>query len=303
MTVRHGQIMGGIVTTPDLDAALGDYRDVLGLALVEQGPLDADLAASWGCPASAGAHMAVLQPASGAPCFIRLVEQAVPGDFVPTTSYGWAAYELTVQNVFGWPDRLAGSGFAIVGPPKELAGLPYFVPMQVLGRGREMIYLNEVRDNTPTSDLPRAASLTDHIFICILAARDRAATCAWYQQRLGLDLGSTYTLAYSMINRAFGLADDYMTDLTMVQNGRMTILEVDDYPPQTAERPRAPGHLPPGCALVTLACDRLDRFGDREGADWIAPPARRAGALYAGRRSASLIGPSGELVELVEIGG
>jgi hypothetical protein len=84
----------------------------------------------------------------------------------------------------------------------------------------------------------------------------------------------------------------------MVQNGRMTILEVDDYPPQTAERPRDPGRLPPGNALVTLALDSLDR----PGLEWIAPPAVRDGPLYDGRRSGTVRGPSGELLELVEIG-
>jgi hypothetical protein len=294
--ITHGQILGGVVTTPDLDAALSDYAGTLRLRLVEQGLLAADLAASWGCVASAGSRMAVLQPTSGAPCFLRLVEQPVPTDFRPTTSYGWAAYEFTVQDVFGWPDRLAGSGFDIVGPPKELAGLPYFVPMQVLGRGQEMIYLNEVRENTPSSDLPKAASLVDHIFICILAARDRAATCSWYGRVLGLDAGETYTLAYSMINNAFGLPADTMSQLTMVQKGRMTILEVDDYPPQATDRPRDVGRLPPGNALVTLAVDRLDR----PGLDWITPPVARAGALYEGRRSGTVQGPSGELLELVE---
>lgn len=297
MNIAHGQILGGTVTTPDLAAALADYAGTLGLRIVEQGQLAPDLAAAWGCPASAGSAMAVLRPASGAPCFLRLIEQPVPPAFKPTTSYGWAAFEFTVQDVFGWPARLANSGFDIVGPPKELEGLPYFVPMQVLGRGREMIYLNEVRDNTPSSDLPRAASPVDHIFICILAARDRAAACDWYGRVLGLDAGETYTLAYSMINTAFGLPADTKSQLTMVQKGRMTILEVDDYPPQAVDRPRDAGRLPPGNALVTLAADNIDRAG----LDWIVPPVARTGAMYEGRRSGTVLGPSGELLELVEL--
>lgn len=295
---RQGQIVGGLSTTPDLDAALRDYRDVLGLRLVEEGALDGVLAAAWGCPASAGARHAVLQPQSGAPCYLRLVEAPVPADFKPTTSYGWAAFELTVQDVFGWPDRLDGSGFTIVGPPKELEGMPYFVPMQVIGRGGEMLYLNEVRAPSPASDLPKAASPIDHIFICILAARDRLASVDWYASRLGIDGGETYNLAYSMINTAFGLPGDYRSDLTMVQNGRMTILEVDDYPPQTVTRPGPPSALPPGNALVSLAVRSLDALD----LPWISPPAVHEGAFYAGRRSAAVRDPSGALLELVETG-
>jgi catechol 2,3-dioxygenase-like lactoylglutathione lyase family enzyme len=295
--LTHGRIIGGVVTTPDLDAALEDYQGRLGLDIVERGQLADDLAASWGCPSSAGARTATLQPQSGAHCFIRLVEQPVPADFKPTRTYGWAAYELTVQDVYGWPDRLAGSGFDIIGPPKEIAGLPYFVPMQVLGRGREMIYLNEVREDTPSSDLPKAGSLTDHIFICILATPDREANLTWYQDRLGLNEAGTYTLEYTMINKAFSLADGTQSTITMVQKDRLPIVEVDDYPEAATARPRAAGCLPPGNALVTLAVDSLDAIK----ADFVQPPAVRGGLIYAGKRSATVIGMAGELLELVEI--
>lgn len=295
--LTHGRILGGVVTTPDLNAALEDYHGRLGLHIVERGELAMDLAASWNCPASAGARTATLQPQSDAHCFIRLVEQAVPDDFRPTRTFGWAAYELTVQDVYGWPERLAGSGFDIIGPPKEIAGLPYFVPMQVTGRGREMIYLNEVRENTPSSDLPMAQSLTDHIFICILATPDREANLKWLQDNIGLDVGGTYTLEYTMINKAFGLADGTQSSITMIQKGRLPIIEVDDYPEAATVRPRSSGCLPPGNALATLAVNSLDAIK----ADFIEPPAVRGGAIYAGKRSASVVGMAGELLELVEI--
>ncbi|ASK88887.1 VOC family protein [Sphingorhabdus sp. SMR4y] len=296
--LQHGAILGGVAVVPDLQAALHDYRDILGMTLVEQGPLSATLADSWGCPNSAGAPMAIVQPASGADCHIRLVEQPGHPGFKPTTTYGWAAFELTVQDVFGWPDRLEGSGFDIVGPPKELAGLPYFVPMQVLGTGQEMVYLNEVRDNTPSSDLPQAQCLTDHIFIVILATPDRAATVQWYCDNLDLTEGDTYTLAYSMINDAFGKPADTLSDLTMVQKDRLPIVEVDDYPAEATARLHHDGMLPPGNALVSLAVDNLDKIT----VDWISPPRTSTAAPYNGRRSATTIGPAGELLELIEIG-
>lgn len=290
--------MGGVVTTPDLDAALDDYYGRLGLTIVEQGILPADLAASWGCQNSAGARTATLQPQSGAHCFLRLVEQPVPDDFRPTRTYGWAAYELTVQDVYGWPERLAGSGFDIIGPPKEIAGLPYFVPMQVAGRGREMVYLNEVRENTPSSDLPKAQSLTDHIFIVILATHDREANLRWLQDSIGLDIGGSYTLEYTMINKAFGLPDGTQSTITMVQKGRLPIIEVDDYPDAATARPRAEGCLPPGNALVTLGVQSLDAVK----VEFITAPVVREGPLYGGRRAATVVGFAGELLELVEVG-
>ncbi len=293
--ITHGRILSGLATTPDLARSFNDYRDRLGLALIEQASLPADLAASWGAPALAGAPFATLQPKSGAPCYLRLVEQPLPPGYRPTRSFGWNAFEITVQDVFGWPERLSGSGFDIVGPPREIEGLPYFVAMQMLGRGREMIYLNEVRCDTPGSDLPKARSATDHIFIVILGAPDRDGAMRWYQEQLGLDAGGTYTIEYTMINAAFGLPPGTQSTISMLQKGRLPIIEVDGYPEAARPREVPPGHLPPGNALVTLAVDSLDRD-----LPFITPPIVRDGPLYAGRRTATLRGPAGELLEVVE---
>lgn len=298
MTPAHGTILGGLSTVPDLDAALACYRDVLGLDLLYQGPVPDGLAASWGTPASAGARHAVLRPGSGSHCWFRLVEQPHHPAFEPTTTFGWGAFECSVEDVYGWPARLAGSGFTIVGEPRVLPGMDAFVPMQVLGPGREMVYLNQVFGDMANTDLPRARSPTDRIFIVILGTPDRAASCAWYRDRLGLDLADTFELPYQMINEAFGLPKDHISALTMVQAGRMPIVEVDDYPSQAQSRARHPGMLPPGNALVTLAMRDLDGCK----VEWIAPPVHRQGPLYEDRRAGTTTGLAGELLELVEVG-
>lgn len=298
MTPAHGQILGGLSTVPDLAAAVAAYRDLLGLVPVEQGPLDADLAAAWGAPATTEAPMATLQTASGAPSFLRLVEQPPEPGFRPTRSFGWAAFEISVADVFGLAGRLEGSAFDIIGPPKQIAGMAAFIPMQVLGPGREMLYLNQVLADMPDLDLPRAAAGVDRIFITILATPDRPATVEWYARALGLEAGASFTIAYSMINKAFGLPDTHQTTLTMVQKGRLPIIEVDDYPAEATVRATHSGLLPPGNALVTLAVDSLAQCA----CDWIAPPRRLSGPLYAGRRAATVRGPAGELLELVETG-
>jgi catechol 2,3-dioxygenase-like lactoylglutathione lyase family enzyme len=292
----HGRIKCGTISTPDLAAALADYRDLLGLRVVEDGKIPPDLAAAWGAPAAAGQAYALLQPQSEAACFIRLVEAPAHPDFVPTRTFGWAAFELTVQDVYGLAERVEGSGFETVGPPKPIPGLPYFVPMQVLGRGREMLYFNEVAMDTPSSDLPKAASAIDHIFIVILATPDREGSVRFLKERLRLDEGGSYTLNYTMINKAFGLPDGTQSTITMAQKARLPIVEVDGYPPAATPRPRHSGMLPPGNAMVTLAVDSLDLD-----LDWIAPPVRRDSPLYAGRRTATATGSAGELIELIEL--
>lgn len=294
----HGRIKCGTASTPDLEAALLDYRDLLRLEVAEQGAIDDDLARSWGAPKAAGQRYALLRPQSGAAGFIRLIEAPLHPDFVPTRTFGWAAFEITVRDVYGLAERVKGSGFETIGPPKEIAGLPQFVPMQVLGRGREMLYFNQVLSDMATSDLPRAGSEIDHIFIVILATPDRTATMRELQERLKLDEGGTYSVNYTMINKAFGLPDGTETTISMVQHQRMPIIEVDDYPDAATARARHDGMLPPGNAMVTLAVDDLDA----PGLDYIAPPVRRDGPLYDGRRVATYIGSAGELTELIELG-
>ena len=147
MAIPHGAIMGGLSVVPDLTAALADYQGVPALE----------------------------------------VEQPDHPEFKPTTTFGWGAYEFTVEDVFGWPERLQDSGFTIVGEPRELPGMDAFIPMQVLGTGREMVYLNQVFNDMANVDLPRAQSITDRIFIVILGTPSRAESCRWYQQRLGLE--------------------------------------------------------------------------------------------------------------------
>ncbi|WFL76382.1 VOC family protein [Altererythrobacter arenosus] len=299
MSIAHGTILGGLSTVPDLEQALRAYRDVLGLELVEQSKIDAGLAACWGCPANVGSPYAVLRPVSGEPCWFRLVEQPDHPDFRPTRSFGWAAFECTVEDVWRWPDALPEDLFTIVGPPKNIENMkPTFIPMQALGPGREMIYLNQVL--VPESDLllPPARSPVDRIFICVLAATDREKAIAWYREALGLERGADYTIPYTMINKAFELAPDTLTTLTMIQHARMPIVEIDDYPAAATERPRHADMLPPGNALVTLAMRDLDTCQ----VEWISPPSDRSGALYEGRRVATTVGPSGELVECVEVG-
>ncbi|MFN6933576.1 MAG: VOC family protein [Tsuneonella sp.] len=295
--MKAGAIVGGVVTVPDLDAALADYRDLLGLSLVEDGTVGEALAQGWGCPGNAGSRIATLRPTSGSHCFVRLVEQPMMPGYRPTTTYGWNSFEITVEDVFAWPDRLAASGFEVVGPPREIPGLPYFVAMQVVGTGGEMIYLNESLADTPTSDMPKAKAPVDHLFIVILGTPDRSASVTWYRDRLGFDEGASYVIEYTMINRAFGLPAGTTSGLTMIQNGRMPIVEIDEYPPQASVRPCSDGKLPPGNALVTLAVADLD------GCDctWIVPPRVHDAPIYRGRRSATTVGVAGELVELVEI--
>jgi len=285
------------LTTPDLDAAVARYEQFLDYAVVERGEVAVDLAEAWGAPASAGRRYAAVQPASGAQVFIRFVEGEVPPDYRSLRTYGWAAIEICVQDTLAVNARMESSPFTIIGPPKQLDGLPAIFPMQVRGPDGEIVYLTQIRDNLPDYDLPRAGSLIDKLFILVLACSDMEASAAWFRETLGIQHGRTMEIVYSMINQAFSLSEGAKHRLATGIHERDCFLEFDQYPAEATARPCVAGALPPGVAMTTLRHPQFDAIPGQ----WITPPAPRAGAIYGGRRAGTLRTPDGSLVEVVEV--
>jgi hypothetical protein len=266
---------------------------------VEEGVVPEDLAEAWAAPDSRGKRYALLQPKSGASCFVRLVEATpVPG-YVPMRSFGWASLEFTVENVWSLHEDIEADGaFAVVGAPKLVDGFDNFIPMQVRGQADEIIYLNQVQKSLSDLDLPHAASRVDHIFIAILATPDRQATLDHYVNSYGFEAGATYEIIYTMINEAFGLPNGTKSFISMTKVGRLPGVEIDPYPAGTDVRSMHGGELPPGVSMVSFGVRSLDEIDD----DFITEPVVRDGPLYAGRRTATVMGPADELIELIEVG-
>ena len=291
-----GRIKCGTVSAPDFGATLADYTGVLGLVVVDDLPVTSGLAASWGAPATAGRRMALLTAPDGNPAFLRLVE-ATPIDFCPLRSHGWAAFEHTVADCDALFAAMPGSGFTVLGPPQRVAGFDNFIPFQVAGRSGEVLYLNQVLDAAMADlDLPHTNARVDQMFIAVLAAPDRTAALAFHCSALGFEAGATYSIPYGVINRSFGQPDTALTAMTMTRTGRLPATEIDQYPAAAIARAAPPGELPPGNAMVSFITASLDAIN----APFFAPPCRHPGALYAGRRSATVIGTAGERIELIE---
>lgn len=296
----HGAILCGTVNTPVFEASLADYCAQLAMRVVEEGRVSPDLARSWGAPAQVGRRFALLAPAEGGSGgFLRLVEGTAVEGYRALASHGWAAFEMTVRDSFALHARIEQAAFRVLGAPKLVPGFTTFVPFQVEGRAGEVLYLNTVLERrTGGLVLPVAEAEVDRMFIAVLAAEDRAATLAFHVEALGFEEGETFTFPYSMINQSFGLPEDHPTTLTMTKVGEMPASEIDQYPQAAVFRPRAPGELPPGNALVTFALRSLDAVK----APFVEPPQVRQGPLYRGRRVATVIGPAEERMELVECG-
>jgi len=290
-------IRAATLVTPDPDATAALYGRIMGYTVVEEGEIASELAASWGAPGCAGRRFVVCQPASGRPVYLRFVQGAARPDYRPLRTYGWAALEICVQDVQAVHARLQASPFEVIGPPAPLDGMPNIVAMQVRGPDQEVVFLTQILSPTfPDFDLPEAHSLIDRLFILVLACSDLEGAKDELAGALGLGAGPTIELAYGVLSDAFGLPADHKHKIATLSHGRDVFLEVDQYPIEAGPRPKGEGDLPPGVALASFLHPDFDSL---EG-PWIAPPRTLPGAIYGGARAATMAGPDGALIEIVE---
>lgn len=285
------------LTVADLDAAEARYRDFLDYRAVSRGELGDDLAAAFDAPRSARARSLVMAPASDAEIYLRLVEQpAVPG-YTPLTSYGWNSIEICVEDVLTAHERIKPSPFEVIGPPREIEGLPAIYPMQMKGPDGEIVYLTQIRDNLPAYDLPRAAAPIDRLFILVIGCSDMHASLKWFDDTLGFETGRVMEIEYHMLADAFGTPRTELHTISTGIHGRDVFLELDQLPAAATVRPRHDGMLVPGCCVGSFLHPDFDSIRG----DWVSAPKVREGAPYNGKRSGTLRGPDGLLVEMIEL--
>lgn len=289
------------LSVADLDRAVDNYCRWLDYAVEERGELDGALADSWGAAGSAGHRFAVLRPASGRDVFLRFVEGEPHPDYAALRTFGWAAIEICVQDVLAANERMLDSPFEIIGPPREIDGLPAIYPMQVKGPDQEIVYLTQIRDDLPAFDLPRAEAMIDRLFILVMACSDMRASLDWLAEHVDFEIGrDRMEIVYTMLANAFGLPVDEPHVISTMVHGKDVFLELDQMPPQATARPRRGDELVPGVAVGTFLHPDFDAVDTRCRDLWIAPPAARDSVVYGGRRAATLRAPDGTLVEIVE---
>ncbi|MEM9168490.1 MAG: VOC family protein [Pseudomonadota bacterium] len=284
------------LTVADLDRSTANYADYMDYAVVERGETPADLAASWAAPQTAGRRYAVMQPASGADIYLRFVEQPPHPDYLPLRSYGWAAIEICVTDVLAAAERMRDAPFEIIGPPREIEGLPAIYPMQVQGPDGEIVYLTQIRDDLPAYDLPRAATLIDKLFILVMGCSDMDASNRWMERHAGVQMGRDMEIVYTMLAKAYGTPADALHRISTMIHGRDVFLELDQYPDAATPRARHDGMLPPGVAIGTLFNPDFDSLPG----PWTAEPTRRDGPIYQGKRVGVVQDLDGALIEIVE---
>ncbi len=288
------------LSVSNLDRSTELYCQWLDYSVAESGLLSPALAGSWGTPGSAGQRYAVLAPASGHKVHLRFVENPPHPDYVALRTYGWAAIEICVQDVLQANERMLKSPFEIIGPPREIDGLPAIYPMQVQGPDGEIVYLTQIRDDLPTFDLPRAEAPIDRLFILVMACSNLNQSLDWLEAKVGLQVGRReMEIVYTMLAKAFGTPEDELHTIATMVDGRDVFLELDQYPPQATARPGQAGDLPQGVAIGTFEHAQFDQVEARLSDLWLSPPTTHDSCIYDGRRSGTVAAPDGTLIELV----
>lgn len=287
--------------TPDIEASERSYTDWLGFRIVQRGRVDELLATSWGTPAAAGARFCTLVAEGERDVFVRLVETpAVPG-YRPLTTFGWNAFEIIVDDVAALAERLVGGPFEVIGAPRPLQFMPSIIAMQVAGPAGECLYFTMESGDRSASILPEPSGFVGRTFIVVAAGPDFHAMLRWYVDLFELRERPVRQSRVLVVQQAQGLGADHTIELSAVgMREHGNLLELDGYPTGEGRiagpRPRAAGHLPPGNAMVSFEVEDLGRYG----AMALAAPQSRPEMEYAGRRTCTLLGPAGELVELIE---
>ena len=244
----------------------------------------------------AGRDYILMQPESGVDVFIRAVQTDGVEGYRAMTTFGWNSIEIIVEDAYALTERLQRSPFEIIGGPEPIAPDSTIHAVQVIGPAQEVLYLTQQTDEADTR-LPDPGSFVDRPFIVILAGPDVDAIEAFYACRFAVTTRPQTDFVIDIIARAQGLPEGHVFRLGLLTLGAAGyFMELDGYPKTAGKRSSAEGQLPPGNALVSFSVDDLDGLD----LEFASKPVREPSLAYGGNRTATFVGPTGELVELIE---
>jgi hypothetical protein len=252
-SASFGPIACVTVTAPDLGAVESCYTEYLDYEVVGRGRVGPERANLWGCSAVADSRCLLLSPLAGDDCVLRFIEAPETPDYTPFASFGWNAAEILVRNVDALAERLADSPFDIVGAPANLSFTDDIRAMQVLGPGRELLYLTEIKQPIPGLDTPLARCDVDRVFIVILGGPSMADLQAFYADQFAVPGAPVMESRVKGMSAAFGVSPETKYPIAALPLAGQALIEVDEMPAGARARQSADDLLPPGIAMVSFA--------------------------------------------------
>jgi len=280
------------VTAPDLAEVEAAYTGYLDHRVAGRGTVGAGLAALWQTPAMAGNRYLLLRPAAGEECIFRFIETDTDPDYVPFSTFGWNAAEIMVENVDAIARQLRGSPFEIVGEPQNLSFTDDIRAMQILGPGRELLYLTEFRKPIPGLDTPVARCPVDRVFIVILGGPSMTDLQSFFGASFGVPAAAPVESRVKGMSAAFGNSPEHKYSIAALPLAGQSLIEVDEMPPEARARPCREGHLPAGISIVSFVTRGIDASA--------AHTVDRQEAPYRHiERASCRMGTGGELIEIL----
>jgi len=282
----------------DLDTEIDTWSRYLGYTLLERGQLPVELCAAWDAQAEAGQNYAVMAPASKAPVYIRFVETGKRAGYWPPVTWGWNATEILVED----PDKLAAQ---LTNSPIQRFGGPGDLynhekaprAIQTLGPSGAMLYFTRLLPGGSRYGLHGARSPVDRIFNVVLGGPSLDELRSFYQHKMGLRVSEPMGFTMTLAAQACGASPDTEFPICVAPlRARHSILELDEYPENSAPRVREADCIPGGMSMVSFDTPSLDNFG----VAFRANPVPVNTFPYDGRRVAVAEGPAGEWLELIE---
>jgi hypothetical protein len=273
--------------------AFTEYLDYMPLI---EAAIPKTLAYRWQAPLAAGNKYCLLQDARGEPVYIRLLESPQPTNYAPLQHFGWNAAELHVQDVHGLAEQLKDSPFQIIGGPRDLLDNDAVIAMQVLGPGKELLYLTQINHPGMQETYGRARSKVGSIFIAVMGSSNLPVSVAFYR---AMSTRTTQRKAFNIrvLANAHGLeplqARFDISSAVFSGSGR---IEMDAYPASAFPKPQIAGQLPPGLSMLTVTAPAAMAGQLAEHCDFAAGPACPP---YSGRLTGLITGPDGEFLEII----
>lgn len=289
-----GPIACVTVTSRDIDAAESCYTEFFGYRVAGRGRISEELANLWGCAGVTDSRYVLLSPEAGDECVFRFIESASGDAYVPFSTYGWNAAEIMVEDVDKLADRLADSPFEIIGAPANLSFSDDIRAMQILGPGRELLYLTEFKQPIPGLDTPAARCAVDRVFIVILGGASMNDLQTFYFEHFGVPGAPIVDSRVKGMSAAFGNSPEHKYPIAALPLAGQTLIEVDEMPPQATGRDADQGFLPLGIAMVSfVGKDILNQDAIKVPPD--QPPYRNSKSVSCRP------GVAGELIEIIHL--
>jgi len=288
------------VAVANANNAANLYQQWLSYDVVETGTISKAVANSWGTPDMLGKPFALLEGESGDDVYLRVVEIDWPSDeYRAMTTYGWNAIEIIVEDPNRIYHELLKSPFQHIGGPASLGGdFASIRAVQFKGPSEEVFYFT-----TDTGDRTKSSLLTprvdiDRPFIMVVAGPDARRLTDFYASTLGAEEAFYIETPIKILSEAQGTSSNHLYPMGFVRLAQFSnSIEIDGYPSASGPRPRTSGQLPPGVSISTFSVSDLDKL---DHSLFVSEPVRLNSKAYQGNRSATIVGPAGELIELIE---